>query len=140
MLEQQGQSISLVLLSGVQYYTGQLFDIKTITQAAQQYVITGSFFLIVALNFLFFFSLASIKGCVVGWDLAHTIGNVPLKLHDWNVDFAIFCSYKYLNASAGCIGGIFVHSKHFNERYPQFDGWWGNRDETRFQMNPGSFD
>ncbi|CAF0777967.1 unnamed protein product [Rotaria sp. Silwood1] len=111
LLKQQGQSIALVLLSGVQYYTGQLFEIETITRAAQQY------------------------GCVVGWDLAHTVGNVPLKLHDWNVDFAVFCSYKYLNSSAGCIGGIFVHSNHFDKNYPRFDGWWGNRDETRFQMN-----
>jgi len=57
-------------------------------------------------------------------------------LHDWNVDFAIFCTYKYLNASAGCIGGIFVHSNHFDKQYPRFDGWWGNKDETRFQMKP----
>ena len=75
------------------------------------------------------------KGCIVGWDLAHAVGNVPLKLHDWNVDFAVFCSYKYLNSGAGCVGGIFVHSKHFDKEYQHFDGWWGNRDETRFQMN-----
>jgi kynureninase len=60
-----------------------------------------------------------------------------LKLHDWNVDFAVFCTYKYLNSSAGCIGGIFVHSNHFDKQYPHFDGWWGNRDETRFQMKRG---
>ncbi|CAF4088260.1 unnamed protein product [Rotaria sp. Silwood2] len=111
LLKQQGQSVALVFLSGVQYYTGQLFDIETITRAAQQY------------------------GCIVGWDLAHAVGNVPLKLHDWNVDFAVFCSYKYLNSGAGCIGGIFVHSNQFDKEYPHFDGWWGNRDETRFQMN-----
>ncbi|CAF0737466.1 unnamed protein product [Rotaria sordida] len=111
LLEQQGQSIALVFLSGVQYFTGQLFDIETITRTAQQY------------------------GCVVGWDLAHAVGNIPLKLHDWNVDFATFCSYKYLNSGAGCVGGIFVHSNHFNKEYPKFDGWWGNQDETRFQMN-----
>ncbi|CAF4490258.1 unnamed protein product [Rotaria socialis] len=110
LLKQHGQSIALILLSGIQYYTGQLFDIETITEAAQQ------------------------QGCTVGWDLAHAIGNVPLKLHDWKVDFAAFCSYKYLNSGAGCIGGIFVHSNHFDKDYPRFDGWWGNRDATRFQM------
>jgi kynureninase len=60
-----------------------------------------------------------------------------LKLHDWNVDFAAFCSYKYLNSSAGCVGGVFVHTNHFDKQYPHFDGWWGNRDETRFQMKTG---
>jgi kynureninase len=74
---------------------------------------------------------------MVGWDLAHTVGNVPLQLHDWNVDFAVFCSYKYLNAGPGCIGGIFVHSNHFDHQYPQLTGWWGNRYETRFEMRPG---
>jgi len=112
LLEQQGDSIALVLFSGIQFYSGQLFDIKTITHAAQQ------------------------RGCTVGWDLAHATGNVPLQLHDWNVDFAVFCSYKYLNSGAGCVGGIFVHSKHFDKDFPRFDGWWGNQDKTRFQMKP----
>ncbi|CAF0728622.1 unnamed protein product [Adineta steineri] len=112
LLKEQGQSIALVLLSGIQFYTGQFFDIKTITHAAQQ------------------------QGCVAGWDLAHAVGNVPLQLHDWNVDFAVFCSYKYLNSGAGCVGGIFVHSNHFDKQYPHLDGWWGNRYETRFEMRP----
>lgn len=71
---------------------------------------------------------------MVGWDLAHALGNVPLHLHDWNVDFGVFCSYKYLNAGAGGIGGIFVHSNQFDKDYPRLDGWWGNRYDTRFQM------
>lgn len=74
---------------------------------------------------------------MVGWDLAHAIGNVPLELHDWNVDFAVFCTYKYLNSGAGNVGGIFVHSNHFDKQYPRFDGWWGNQQDTRFQMNAG---
>ncbi|UJR33886.1 hypothetical protein I4U23_021307 [Adineta vaga] len=112
VLKEQGQSIALVFLGGVQYYTGQLFDMETITRAGQQ------------------------QGCVVGWDLAHALGNIPLHLHDWNVDFGVFCSYKYLNAGAGCVGGIFVHTNHFDKNYPQLDGWWGNRYDTRFQMKP----
>lgn len=66
--------------------------------------------------------------------MAHATGNIPLQLHDWNVDFAVFCSYKYLNSGAGCVGGIFVHSRNFDKQYPQLDGWWGNQDKTRFQM------
>lgn len=112
LLEQQGESIALILFSGVQYYSGQLFDIKTITRTGQQY------------------------GCTVGWDLAHALGNVPLEMHDWNVDFAVFCTYKYLNSGAGCVGGVFVHSKHFDKKYPRLDGWWGNQEKTRFQMKP----
>ncbi|CAF1215889.1 unnamed protein product [Adineta ricciae] len=110
VLEKQGQSIALLFLSGVQYYTGQLFDMETITRAGQK------------------------QGCVVGWDLAHALGNVPLHLHDWNVDFGVFCSYKYLNGGAGGIGGIFIHSNQFDKDYPRLDGWWGNRYDTRFQM------
>jgi kynureninase len=113
VIEENGSSIALVLLSGVQFFTGQYFDIETITRAGHQ------------------------QGCVVGWDLAHAVGNVPLKLHDWNVDFAVWCTYKYLNGSAGCIGGLFIHTKHFDKDLSRFDGWWGNKDETRFQMKPG---
>ncbi len=112
ILENEGERIALVLLSGVQYLTGQLFDIERITQLAQA------------------------KGCTVGWDLAHTAGNVPLELHRWNVDFAAWCNYKYLNSGPGAVGGCFVHERHgHNLDLPRFAGWWGNDPETRFQMD-----
>lgn len=111
IIEEQGDSIALVMFSGVQYYTGQYFDMKTITAAAQK------------------------KGCVVGWDLAHAVGNVEIKLHDWNVDFACWCSYKYLNSGPGGIAGAFIHEKHaFNFDLPKFAGWWGHDRKSRFQM------
>ncbi|CAF1448659.1 unnamed protein product [Adineta steineri] len=111
ILHREGHSIALVMFGGVHYYTGQLFDIETITRVAHE------------------------QGCCVGWDLAHAIGNVPLKLHAWQVDFAVWCTYKYLNSGAGCIGGIFVHSNHFkNNHLTTLDGWWGNRESTRFSM------
>ncbi|CAF3706213.1 unnamed protein product [Adineta steineri] len=111
ILRREGHSISLVLFGGVHYYTGQLFDIETITRVAHE------------------------QNCYIGWDLAHAVGNVPLELHDWQVDFAVWCTYKYLNGGAGCIGGIFVHSNHFkNDQLTRLDGWWGNRESTRFQM------
>ncbi|XP_001630669.3 kynureninase isoform X2 [Nematostella vectensis] len=110
-IEEHGNSIALVLFSGVQYYTGQFFDMKTITAAAQK------------------------KGCVVGWDLAHAVGNVELHLHDWNVDFACWCTYKYLNSGPGGIAGAFVHEKHaYNFELPKFAGWWGTDRNSRFQM------
>ncbi len=71
----------------------------------------------------------------MGWDLAHVVGNVPVKLHDWNVDFAVWCSYKYLNGGFGGVGCAYVHSNHFDKEYPSLDGWWGNRKETRFIMH-----
>ncbi|KAI8058994.1 kynureninase [Gongronella butleri] len=107
------KEIALVMLSGVQYYTGQFFDIPTITAYAQE------------------------KGCVVGWDLAHAVGNVPLKLHEWQVDFACWCSYKYLNTGAGGIAGLFVHEKYAKDTSrPRLAGWWGNQKENRFDMDP----
>ncbi|KAI8336522.1 kynureninase [Chlamydoabsidia padenii] len=109
----EDKNIALVMLSGVQYYTGQFFDIPTITKYAQE------------------------RGCIVGWDLAHAVGNVPLKLHDWQVDFACWCSYKYLNSGAGGIAGLFIHEKYAKDTSrPRLAGWWGNDKETRFEMSP----
>ena len=111
LLEREGQHIATVLLPGVQYLTGQVLDMNAITRSAQQ------------------------QGCVVGFDLAHAIGNVPLKLHEWNVDFAPWCSYKYLNSGPGSIGGAFVHERHaHNFNLPRLAGWWGHDKTTRFAM------
>ena len=108
------ESIALVLWPGVQYYTGQWFNIPAITEAAHK------------------------TGALVGFDLAHAVGNVPLQLHDWNVDFAVWCSYKYLNAGPGNNGGIFVHERYARETsLPRFAGWWGHDETKRFRMRPG---
>ncbi|EFX89028.1 hypothetical protein DAPPUDRAFT_310889 [Daphnia pulex] len=109
-IQEHGQSVAVVFLSGVHYYTGQKFDIETITKSGQA------------------------QGCLVGWDLAHAAGNTELKLHDWSVDFACWCSYKYLNSGAGCIAGAFIHRKHHQDDRPRLCGWWSNREETRFDM------
>jgi kynureninase len=109
-IEEQGDSIAVVIFSGIQYYTGQLFEIEKITKAARA------------------------KGCIVGWDCAHAGGNVPLKLHDWDVDFAVFCTYKYMNSGPGAIGAIFVNSKYADGSWPRQAGWWGNKPESRFEM------
>lgn len=111
ILAREGKSIALVLLAGVNFFTGQAFDIPRITEAAHR------------------------QGCVVGWDLAHAAGNLAMNLHDWNVDFAAWCSYKYLNSGPGAIAGCFVHQRHGkNLDLPRYAGWWGNDPATRFKM------
>lgn len=113
VIEDEGESLCLVLLSGLQYFTGQFFNIKTITAAAHK------------------------QGAYCGWDLAHAVGNCELKLNEWNVDFAAWCTYKYLNGGAGSIGGIFFHKKHHQNlsKFKKLDGWWSHRFETRFEMS-----
>lgn len=113
-IEIEGDSVALVLLGGINYYTGQLYDIQTITQAAHK------------------------VGANMGLDLAHAAGNVPLYLHDWNVDFAVWCTYKYLNSGPGGVSGVFVHERHFsNQNLPRFAGWWGHDEQQRFKMEKG---
>src|SRR6266478_8336006 len=112
LIEKHAGELAVVLIGGVNFFTGQWFDIPTITAAAQKHGIT------------------------VGIDLAHAIGNVPLLLHDWNVDFAVWCSYKYLNAGPGAVGGAFVHQRHAtNTNLPRLAGWFGNDPNTRFRMH-----
>jgi kynureninase len=112
MLESRGAQIALVMLGGVNFLTGQVFDMARIAAAARR------------------------QGCVIGYDLAHAIGNVPLALHDWQVDFAVWCNYKYLNSGPGAVGGCFVHERHGrNLDLPRFGGWWGNDPATRFTMH-----
>ena len=107
-------SIALVMFSGVQYLSGQRFRMQEITEAAHK------------------------AGAICGFDLAHAIGNVELQLHDWNVDFAVWCTYKYLNSGPGGIGGLFIHEKHAqNSDLPRFAGWWGYEESSRFLMKKG---
>ncbi|XP_053452902.1 kynureninase isoform X3 [Nycticebus coucang] len=111
VIEKEGDSVALIVFSGVHFYTGQLFNIPAITKAGQA------------------------KGCFVGFDLAHAVGNVELHLHDWGVDFACWCSYKYLNSGAGGIAGAFVHEKHTHTIKPALVGWFGHEPRTRFEMD-----
>ncbi len=113
LIEREGESIALVMLPGVQYYSGQVFDMTGITRLGRS------------------------KGCVVGFDLAHAAGNIPLALHDWGVDFAVWCTYKYLNSGPGAVGGCFIHARHGdNVELPRFTGWWGHDKASRFEMGP----
>jgi len=111
LIEKNRDTLAVVWIAGVNFFTGQLFDMPAITKAAQKYGIT------------------------VGFDLAHAIGNVPLSMHNWNVDFAVWCSYKYLNAGPGAIAGAYLHERHAtNTKLARFAGWFGNDPNTRFQM------
>lgn len=112
-INEVGEELALVLIGGVNYYNGQVFNMEAITKAAKA------------------------QGAFVGWDLAHAVGNVGLNLHDWGVDFAAWCSYKYMNSGPGNASGIFVHEKYLNNNeIPRFEGWWGTKKETRFLMKP----
>jgi kynureninase len=111
LIEKNHDSLAIVWIAGVNFLTGQLFDIQTITKAAQKH------------------------GIVAGFDLAHAVGNVPLSMHDWNVDFAVWCTYKYLNAGPGGVAGAYLHERHAtNTRLPRLAGWFGNDPNTRFRM------
>jgi len=111
-LAEHGSRIALVMLPGVQYRNGQAFDLKAITESGHRH------------------------GCMVGFDLAHAVGNLPLQLHDSGADFAIWCSYKYLNSGPGAVGGAFVHERHAQAVLPRFAGWWGHDKSSRFKMGP----
>lgn len=113
-IAQAGDALALVMIGGVNYFTGQVFDMEAITKAGQN------------------------VGAYVGFDLAHAAGNIELKLHDWNVDFACWCSYKYLNSGPGSVAGAYVHERHCNNtELPRFAGWWGHDKATRFLMEKG---
>lgn len=109
-LEREGEKVAVVFLSGVNFLTGHVLPMEKITKLSHQY------------------------GCLVGYDLAHVAGNIPVQLHDWGVDFAVGCSYKYLSGGPGSVGLAFIHKKHFGKNYPRYAGWWGNDPSTRFKL------
>jgi kynureninase len=111
-LDQHGKRVALVLWPGVQYLTGQAFNLSAVAELARR------------------------QGCVVGFDLAHAVGNIPVNLHDSDADFAVWCSYKYLNSGPGAVAGCFVHERHARSERPRFAGWWGHDQATRFRMGP----
>ncbi|MBK9597640.1 MAG: kynureninase [Flavobacteriales bacterium] len=111
-IDELGDELALVLIGGVQFYTGQAFALEAITAKAHE------------------------LGAIAGFDLAHAAGNMPVQLHDWNVDFACWCTYKYLNSGPGSVGGAFIHERHLKADLPRFAGWWGHDKNTRFQMGP----
>jgi kynureninase len=113
LLASEGERIALLLLPGVQYYSGQVFDMARLTRAGHA------------------------QGCMVGFDLAHATGNLPLQLHDWGVDFAVWCNYKYMNSGPGAVAGCFVHERHAHDlERPRLAGWWGHDKASRFRMGP----
>ena len=113
-IEEHKDELALVVLGGVNYYTGQFYNLEEIAKASHN------------------------AGACVGYDLAHAVGNVELKLHEWGVDFGVWCSYKYLNSGAGGVAGAFIHEKHIgNKEIPRLAGWWGHDKQTRFLMEPG---
>ncbi|MBM2618647.1 kynureninase [Actinoplanes sp. LDG1-06] len=113
-LATEGHTVALLMLGGVNYLTGEVMDMATITTAGRE------------------------AGAVVGWDLAHAAGNIPLALHEWGADFAAWCSYKYLNSGPGALAGVFVHERHHGTDRPRFEGWWSTEPGTRFEMTPES--
>jgi kynureninase len=115
-IDEHRHELAMIMLGGVNYYTGQWFDMHRITDAGKR------------------------AGAMVGWDLAHAAGNVPLELHKWGVDFAAWCTYKYLNAGPGAVSGVYIHEQHHGQKnIPRFEGWWGHAKEDRFKM-PENFE